>query len=184
MGTSSVALTDGAANPSSVSVMSATSLVAIYAAAIATTGLCWQVWIQLSRRRTRVMLLVGHAAYPVPDSDLAGRLVYRVTVTAVNTGETPETVVALGFEALDHEHGIDDQPIAESLPPGSIVKREWDLLALDFDPTPGIVPYVELASDPGKAYGEPESLIDELIEEECWPVYAHSGLQPQAGSGS
>lgn len=157
---------------------------AAYAAAIATAGLGWQIWIQLRRRRTRVMLLVGHAAYPAADLDLAGKLVYRVTVTAVNTGETPETVVAIGFEALDHAQGIGDRPIAEPLPPGSIVKREWDLLALDFDPTPGIVPYVELASDPGKAYGEPEPLIAELIEEECWPVYAHPGCPPKPGASA
>lgn len=162
--------------------MSPTSLVAAYAAAIATAGLGWQIWIQLGRRRTRVMLRVGHSAYPVADPDLAGRLVYRVTVTAVNTGETSETVVAIGFEALDHAHGIDDRPIVEPLPPGGIVNREWDLLALDFDPTPGIVPYVELASDPGKVYGEPEPLIAGLIEDECWPVYAPAGHQPQAGT--
>jgi hypothetical protein len=156
--------------------MSATSLVATYSAVIATSALGWQIWIQVRRRRTRVMLLVGHSAPPVADTDLAGRLVYRVTITAVNTGETQETVVALGFEALDHEHGIDDRPIAESLPPGGIVRREWDLLALDFDPTPGVVPYVELASDPGKAFGEPEPLIGELIQEECWPVYAQCQL--------
>ena len=47
------------------------------------------------------------------------------------------------------------------------MRRDWDLLALNFDPTPGVVPYVELASDPGKAFGEPEPLIGELIQEEC-----------------
>jgi hypothetical protein len=64
------------------------------------------------------------------------------------------------------------------------VKREWDLLALDFDPTPGIVPYVELASDPGKAFGQPEHLIDEFINEQCWPVYAHPDDLNAVGSRS
>ncbi len=162
--------------------MSATTYVAIYAAGIATLSVGWQVWTHVSRRRTRVVLTVGHAAYPAadlegrPDLDLAGRLIYRVTITAVNIGEMPETVLALGFEALDHGHGMDDRPMNEPLPPGHVVQRSFDLLALDFDPTPGVVPFVELASRPGKAFGEAEPLVDELIAEECWPVFAHHGI--------
>jgi len=45
---------------------------------------------------------------------------------------------------------MDDRPVNEPLPPGRVVERSFDLLSLDFDPTPSIVPYVEIASRLGK----------------------------------
>ena len=157
--------------------MSATAYIAIYAAAIATGGLGWQVWTQVRRRRPSLRLRVGHAACPSADLDLAGKLVYRVTVSVANTGETTETVEAIGFEVLDHTHGVDERPLREPLPPGGVVAREWDLLALSFDPTPGIVPFVQIASKQGKAFGDPEPLLAEFIAEDCWPVYDGRGAE-------
>lgn len=156
--------------------MSVTTTIAIYGAAVAAAGIGWQVWLRFRARETRLTLRLQHSAHPTGEPDLMGRLVYRVTVFVVNVGETQETVLAVGFENEDHTHGMDDRPINEPLPPGRVVERSFDLLGLDFDPTSGILPYVEIASREGKTFGEPEPLIDDLIEQECWPVYAHPGI--------
>lgn len=156
--------------------MSATTVIAIYGAAVATAGVAWQVWLRSRARRTQLRLYLKHSAYPSEAPELAGRLVYRVSVLVVNVGETQETVLALGVEKADHGWGVDDRPINEPLPPGRVVERSFDLIGLTWDPTPGVIPYVEIASRLGKAFGEPEPLNDDLIEQECWPVYAHAGV--------
>jgi hypothetical protein len=149
--------------------MSATDYVAIYAAVIATGGLCWQVWTHFALRRPKIRMEIRHAAQPADDSDLAGQLIYEITVAAVNFGETTETVEAIGVHWPDQQCGIDDRPIRERLEPGDVVKRSFQLIACDFDPTRGIVPFVEIASSQNRISGEPAELEEYLLDV-CWPV--------------
>jgi hypothetical protein len=150
--------------------LSATTDIAIYAAVIASGGLGWQVWTHVQRRRPVIRVELRHAGQPPTDPNLAGKLIYEVTVAAVNTGETTETVEAIGFLLADEKHGMDDRPILEPLPPGGVVRRSFELLALPSDPRAGIVPYVEIASSPERISGKQEELVEYLMGE-CWAVY-------------
>jgi hypothetical protein len=107
-----------------------TAVVAVYAAVIATGGLGWQIWTYRVRRSTRIILTVRHGTYQEPGTVLTGKAVYCVTVTAVNVGETTETIEAIGIEDEAHEHGIDDRPLCESLAPGHTVARRFEFHAL------------------------------------------------------
>jgi hypothetical protein len=40
------------------------------------------------------------------------------------------------------------------------------------------MPFIELESRPDKASGKAEPLVDELIAEECWPVFAPAPPRP------
>jgi hypothetical protein len=120
---------------------------------------------------------VRHAGIPTADPDLAGKLIYEVTVAAVNVGETTETVEAIGVFWPEHGHGIDDRPIAEELRPGGVVKRSFPVFACEFDPTTGLEPFVEVASQRKRIIGEHVDLEDYLLDE-CWPVYAQPGIPP------
>ncbi len=158
--------------------MSATTVIAVYGALVASAGFGWQVWTRKQSRRPSIRMEVRHAGVPTADLDLAGKLVYEVTVAAVNTGETTETVEAIGVSWPEHARGIDDRPIAEELKPGGVVKRSFMLFACEFDPTMGLVPFAEVASMENRINGEPVSLEDYILEK-CWPVYAHPGIPPR-----
>ena len=155
--------------------MSATTVVAIYGASVATAGFGWQVWTHRQSRRPSIRMEVRHAGATADDPDLSGKLIYEVTVAAVNTGETTETVEAIGVSWPEQSCGIDDRPLSEELKPGGVIKRTFPLVACNFDPASGLVPFAEIASMNKRIEGEPVDLEDFLLEK-CWPVYAHPGI--------
>jgi hypothetical protein len=150
--------------------MSVVGVVAVYAAAVSTGSLVWQVRVHRQRLRTRVRVEVRHALVPTVGFQAHGatsietRPAYQVTISAVNEGETTETAEAIGFHDRNHTAGCDERGFSEELLPGGVVKHAFELWDLHFDPSRGVVPFVELASS-GRITGRLEPLHDEIVDD-------------------
>lgn len=92
--------------------MEATGWVAIYAAAVSTGSLGWQIWTRYQARRPQVEVEVSNALLTYPDRD--GQWAARIDVR--NRGDLPVRVTSVGFNMQD---GSGQTVVPVRIPPGA-----------------------------------------------------------------
>ena len=143
--------------------MSATTAIAIYAAAVATGALVWQVGAWLWSRRTRL-----HVRVQLGFLGLAhGGTVDIVFVTAINRSDHPINVSSAGLEAQDGSGGLLIQPYPNvgSTIPGVVPPRDSgvrnmelrELKRMGFDPYRAVVGRVTTST--GETFRSPPTIL-------------------------
>lgn len=101
--------------------------VTIYAAAVASAALGWQVWTwRQSRRKVRVTARLGAAAFPVAT-------VWSVTIAVVNRSDHVVNVSSLGLEMQDgsKRQWLTFRPLPISTLPGAVNPHDSGELYID-----------------------------------------------------
>lgn len=129
---------------------------AIYAAAVGSASLGWQIYREIRRLKTDLRVEIEHAARPRPmyvafgsDSDPRPEpLEYELTLVVVNDGETTEYVRDAAIEDAARTAGYDfgDELADKELRPRNRVFAQVRVQDLEFDPSHGFYGVARLAS--------------------------------------
>jgi hypothetical protein len=150
--------------------------IAIYAAAVGSGSLGWQVYREINRSRTKIRVEVEHATRPRqgpfvvwggdPVDPRPDPIEYELTLVVVNDGETTEFVRDLWIHNPSRGEGFDvglDGDGDAELAPRSRLFQRFALEGLPVDLSEGFYGQARLAS--GRVLqSSPERLDDGLLE--------------------
>ena len=131
--------------------MSLTTVVALYAALVATGALAWNVYVYFRSHRTDVWVEVNQGRVPGDAGKLGdpGKLEFALHVVAINHGDQTQFVQGLGLLFLDPDNKSWTRQVAEpkprELPPGER-STTGPIRIKNRNLSEGYIGFVELAS--------------------------------------